>query len=216
MQHLRILRAGLGLAAIGSLAMAQSVFVRHGETIANATGKYSNSTLNVLTEKGQSQANALVKKLPPRFDAIYVSPAGRCILTIGPYLKATNQRATIWPELLECCQQRGSARKIPAGPLQYGPKITIPPEWRAYFVIEPGNDRLINSPNYQSGLRQIRMAADRIRGLKLGQRNLFVSHSIAGARLFEDLSGQPNRIKVDNASPILIDRKADKFTIRKP
>ena len=201
---------------LASLAAAQSVFVRHGETVANATGKYSDATLNVLTTKGQSQADALVTKLPPRFDAIYVSPAGRCILTIGPYLKATRQKATIWPELLECCQQRGAARKLPAGPLRYGPKITVPPEYRAYFIIEPGHDRLIDSPNYQAGLRQIRMAADRIRKLPAGQKSLFVSHSIAGARLFEALTGQPNRIKVDNASPILIDRKADQFTVRKP
>jgi broad specificity phosphatase PhoE len=212
----KLSRAGIGLVAFLSIALGQSVFVRHGETVANVTGKYSDSTLNVLTAKGQSQADALVKKLPARFDAIYVSPAGRCIRTIGPYLKATNQRATIWPELLECCQQRGEARKIPAGPLEYGPKITIPSEWKAYFVIEPGHDRLINSPNYQAGLRQIRMAADRIRGLRPGQKSLFVSHSIAGARLFEALTGQPNRIKVDNASPILIDRRGDVFTVRKP
>jgi broad specificity phosphatase PhoE len=205
-----------GSIALLSLAAAQSIFVRHGETVANATGKYSDATLNVLTAKGQAQADSLVKKLPARFDAIYVSPAGRCILTIGPYLKATRQKATIWPELLECCQQRGAARKQPAGPLRYGPKITIPKEYQAYFIIEPDHDRLIDSPNYQAGLRQIRMAADRIRALPAGQKSLFVSHSIAGARLFEALTGQPNRIKVDNASPILIDHRADQFTVRKP
>lgn len=55
---------GLGLAAVSAIAQTPITFVRHGETIANATGKYSNSTLNTLTEKGNQQVELLVKNLP--------------------------------------------------------------------------------------------------------------------------------------------------------
>jgi len=207
---------GLGLAAVSAIAQTPITFVRHGETIANATGKYSNSTLNTLTEKGNQQVELLAKTLPRRFAGIYVSPAGRCLRTIAPYLKATGQKATIWPELLECCHQRGAERNKPAGPLQYGPKITVPQDLKPYFVIEPGHEREISSPTYKAGLRQIDMAAERIRKLPANESFLLVSHSIAGARLFEALTGKPNRTKIDNARPITIERTGGAYSIKRP
>lgn len=217
---MRPLNGGLSLAlvtvALGAVAQTPITYVRHAETIANATGKYSNATLNTLTEKGNQQVELLAKTLPRRFAGIYVSPAGRCLRTIAPYLKATGQKATIWPELLECCHQRGAERNKPAGPLQYGPKITVPQELKPYFIIEPGHEREIASPTYKAGLRQIDMAAARIRKLPANESFLLVSHSIAGARLFEALTGQPNRTKIDNARPITIERTGGAYSIKRP
>jgi broad specificity phosphatase PhoE len=176
------------------------VFVRHAETIANATGRYNESTLNTLSAKGQNQVRRLTVDLgSERFDRIVVSPAGRCLQTIGPWLRANRLTAEIWPELLECCQQPRATRTKPAGPVRYGAKVSVPTAWRDVFRLVPGQDRAIVEGNYQEGIRMVRRAADRLRVLP-GERILVVGHSASGGRLFRELLGQESGIRVENAT----------------
>jgi broad specificity phosphatase PhoE len=181
-------------------------YVRHAETVANATGKYNSQTLNAISDKGQQQIVALTKRLKDfRFDAIYVSPSARALKTIAPYLRDTRQTAEIWPELYECCHERGEARKQPAGPLRFGPKIEPPEVIAKYFRLAPGRERYVAVSNYQEGLRQVRMCADQVR--KLNQRTvLLVGHSLMGARLLSNLLGREANIEIRNAALIRLQR----------
>lgn len=171
------------------------VFVRHGETVANATGKYNSRTLNVFSDRGRQQVVALTAKLSGmKFDLILVSPSERALRTVAPYLRASRQKATIWPELYECCHQVGAARNKPATPnVVYGPKITVSPDLGGLFLLRPGGERLISAPTYNDGMRQIRMGRDKLieafRGS--GERILIVSHSLEAGRLMELLQGKP-------------------------
>ncbi len=170
------------------------VFVRHGETVANATGKYNAKNINAFSERGKKQVQALAVKLQGmRFDAIIVSPSDRALNSIAPYLRATHQVATIWPELYECCHQVGAARKKPATPsVVYGSHITVPRGLEGLFRLRPGGERYISAPTYNDGMRQVRM------GWKLlvqnfagsGKTVLVVGHSLEGSRMLELLQGK--------------------------
>ena len=64
---------------------ARVFFVRHVQTLANATGDYSGDRQSVLTDLGKQQAQDLVQKLEAyNFDRIAVSPASRAVWTIFP------------------------------------------------------------------------------------------------------------------------------------
>lgn len=57
---------------------------------------------NVFTPKGLTQVTSATEKLQRyHFDFIASSPAWRAHSTIAPYLKLTNKKAEIWPELRE-------------------------------------------------------------------------------------------------------------------
>src|SRR5579862_3609661 len=88
---------------VGHLRSTHLTFVRHGETQANATGRYDSHTLNSFSPRGQQEVAELAGKLPARFDRILVSPSTRAMATIAPYLRKTHQTAVIWPLLYECC-----------------------------------------------------------------------------------------------------------------
>ena len=61
------------------------VFVRHGETVWNAEGRYQGHLDSPLTEVGQKQVKALAERLRGEaFTAIYSSDLGRCRLTAQP------------------------------------------------------------------------------------------------------------------------------------
>ena len=95
----------IGLVVFAAKVGFDLVFVRHAETVANATGQYSSSTIDRFSSLGESEVKTLTTKLEkePFFDRIFVSPSPRALRTIAPYLRATHQRATIWPLLYECC-----------------------------------------------------------------------------------------------------------------
>ena len=69
-------------------AQTDLTFVRHGETVANATGRYRDSTLNTFSERGKKGVEALTGQLQaePAYARILVSPAPRALRTIAPYL----------------------------------------------------------------------------------------------------------------------------------
>lgn len=80
------------------------LIVRHAQSQANATGKYSAADADSLSSQGKAQALSLVNSLRAwSFDKIIVSSFSRAQETITPYLEATHQQAEIWPEISEGC-----------------------------------------------------------------------------------------------------------------
>lgn len=193
---------------------ATIVFVRHAETLANATGRYNSFTVDRFSPKGEAQVEALAKRLAGmRFDAIVVSPSPRALRTVAPYLKATRQRAEVWPELYECCDAHTKKVHGQTSPtVRYGRRVPLPPDLAPLFALTPGRDRMILAPSYDDGLRQIRMAAERLRKEfgDTGKTVLVVGHSLHGGRMIEALEGKPltGAVKPANASPIVLREEA--------
>ncbi len=175
------------------------VFVRHGETVANATGRYNSRTLNVLSKKGEAEVTALTERLTrePKFDRILVSPSPRALLSIAPYLRATHQRATIWPLLYECCTGR-RPKNARSTHFDWGAKIVVPKELTSLFVLLRAEDRYPNSPDYNSGLAQVDVSIDEFRRQYMGGRILLVGHSGHGGQFLHALTGKWK--KVENAT----------------
>ncbi|CAN5468647.1 hypothetical protein BH11ARM2_BH11ARM2_14340 [soil metagenome] len=185
---------------------ATLVFVRHGETVANATGKYNSKTLNVFSEKGQKQVQALTRTLlkEPKFDQILVSPSPRALRTIAPYLDATGQKAEIWPLLYECCTER--PRQTEAKSFLYGAKITIPSDLDpSRFVIFSNDDHFPAPRNYGEGLVQVRVGVEIFQRRFGDRRILVVGHSAQGGLFIKGLTGKT--VRVQNATPLT-------FTVR--
>jgi broad specificity phosphatase PhoE len=166
------------------------VFVRHGETVANATGHYSSRTLNVFSPKGQAGVDALTKRLlaAPPFDRILVSPSPRALRTIAPYLRAAHRKATIWPLLYECCTGRRPKHAAPTR-FSFGEKIRPPKDIADLFVVLPGQDRVPVASDYDSGLAQVEASLAEFRSRYLGGRVLLVGHSGHGGQLLHGLTG---------------------------
>lgn len=175
-------------------------FVRHGETVANATGVYNSKTLNTFSEKGEKGVSDLTKRLlkQPKWDLILVSPSPRALKTIAPYLKATGQKATVWPLLYECCT--GGKKPKSTKPLAYGAVFAIPSDIAPQFIVEKGKDRLPNAPEYGQGLVQIDEAVAEFKKNYMGKRILLVGHSGNGGQLINRLTGK--WIKVENTTEI--------------
>jgi probable phosphoglycerate mutase len=176
-------------------------YVRHGETLANATGRYSARTMDAFSPKGQAEVAVLTRDLEsePKFDEILVSPAPRTLRTIAPYLKATGQRATVWPLLYECCTGHRPAgahatRFLVAGTVQ------IPKDLVGLFRLIPGQNRFPNSPSYNAGLAQVGAAVSQFRQQFQALRVLIVGHSGMGGQFLHTLTGR--WIKLDNARPV--------------
>ena len=172
-------------------------FVRHAETVANATGRYNSRTLNVFSDLGNQQVKALTDRLVAGkpFDTILVSPSERALRTIGPYLRATGQKAIVWPLLYECCT--GRRKGAVATRFGYSGKVSIPPGLGGLFTIIPGSDRLPNSPTYGAGLAQVAECLKVFRAKYAKGRVLVVGHSGHGGHFWYGLTG--NRRQVKNA-----------------
>ena len=177
-------------------------FVRHGETVANATGKYNSKTLNTFSSKGQKGVDALTQRLiaAPRFDRILVSPSERALRTIAPYLKATRQVATVWPSLYECCTGKPTPA-VPGKGLKFGSKITIPKDIKALFTVEPGHDRLPVAPDFATGLVQVDQSVAEFRQRFNRGRLLIVGHSGHGGHFIHALTSVWH--KIENTTEIV-------------
>ncbi len=193
----------LPLAALVLAAPLHLTFVRHSETVANATGRYNARTLNVFSERGEKLVVALTETLlkSPRPDAILVSPSLRALRTIAPYLRRTGQKATVWPLLYECCTER--PKKPAARTFPYGAKIEIPRDLAGLFVVLPGQDRLPAPRDYGEGLAQARRSVEGFRARFHAGRVMLVGHSAHGGLFLKALAG--HAYKVDNAKPIELD-----------
>lgn len=178
-------------------------FIRHSETVANATGKYNSRTLNTFSEHGQKLIDQLTADLmkQPRPDAIFVSPSPRALRTIAPYLRLSHQRATVWPLLYECCTER--PKKPAARSFSYGAKIEIPADVRDLFVVLPGQNRLPAPRDYGEGLAQVNATVEAFRRDFRQGRVMLVGHSAHGGLFLKALTGRA--IQVKNAKPIELD-----------
>jgi broad specificity phosphatase PhoE len=191
------------LAALVVALPRHITFVRHSETVANATGKYNSRTLNTFSAKGEKLIVELTEELlkGPRPDAIFVSPSPRALRTIAPYLRRTRRTALVWPTLYECCTER--PRKQEAKSFGYGAKIVIPADIKDLFVVMPGMDRLPAPKDYGEGLAQVRKTVSLIKNGFRGGRLMLVGHSVHGGKLLKALTGKSYHVK--NAEPIEID-----------
>ncbi len=80
------------------------VLVRHGQIGANRDGRWHGSTDSPLTWRGRRQAKRTAKTLMQRghaFEAIYVSPLGRCRNTAAPSAKMFQLEAQVHHDLRE-------------------------------------------------------------------------------------------------------------------
>lgn len=190
----------IGCLGLGIQAKTDLTFVRHAETVANATGRYNGRTLNTLSAEGGLQVAALTDRLlkERRWDMILVSPAPRAMRTIAPYLQKTHQKAQIWPLLYECCTER--PRQKAAAKFSYGSRIEVPADLAPLFEIKPGSDRYPAPRNYGEGLAQVQAALSEFRSKYAGRRILLVGHSAHGGLFLKGLDGKARR--VENAKEI--------------
>lgn len=192
------------IAAVAFLLASQTscsvVFVRHGETEANATGHYSDRTLNTFSVKGSQEVASLTRSLvnAPKFTGILVSPAPRTLATIAPYLRATHQRALVWPLLYECCTGHRPPDAHPT-PFAFGSVIKIPSAFTDLFTVLPTENRLPIAPDYDRGLSQVDAAVKEFLSRFSHGRVLVVGHSGMGGHFIHALTGRWQ--KLDNAKP---------------
>lgn len=191
------------LAALVLAPPLHLTFVRHSETVANATGRYNSKTLNVFSERGEKLVASLTEGLlkAPRPDVILVSPSPRALRTIAPYLRRTGRKATVWPLLYECCTER--PKKPSASSFGYGGKIEIPADVAGLFIVLPGQDRLPAPRGYGEGLAQVRESLRGFRARFHAGRVMLVGHSAHGGLFLRGLTGKA--IRVENARPIELD-----------
>ena len=163
-------------------------FVRHAETVANATGEKTPENMNTFTGKGLAEIAQLTKALQPLpIDAVLVSPTFRTEHTVLPYLKQKDIQAEIWPELEEWHMQ---ADPMSMRVIKEEQMIRIAPEDAPYFRLRDAQaDKRIVAKNYEGGLEQIHKAARLIneRFGKSGKTILIVGHVNSGSRLLEVL-----------------------------
>lgn len=200
------------VAIIASVAFApadvQLTFVRHAETVANATGVYNSKTLNVFSEKGQRQVAELTERLRgKKFDRVLVSPSPRALRTIEPYLRESGQKAFVDPLLYECCTGRRPAGVRPADSFGYGAKVELPEGLGILFTVEPQADRLPAPKDFAEGLAQVEAWTRSFWSREPAGRILVVGHSGQGGEAIFRLTGR--RIHVENA-------KVMEFGLRRP
>lgn len=181
------------------------VFVRHAETVANATGRYNSKTIDQFSELGKKQVSALNGQLlgMQRFNQIFVSPSTRALRTIAPYLQAIGAKAIVWPELYECCTGKRPKNAHPE-PFSWGSKIRIPRDLAGQFVLQKGHDRLPAVSTYNQGLAQINAAIVRLHEVTSPGAILIIGHSGMGGGFIYALTGK--HVQVKNATLIQVGR----------
>ena len=182
-----------------SMAAAQAeggldiYFVRHAETLANASGVNNSGNSNMISEQGDEQVSALTAKLKAlHFDAILVSSAPRAIYTILPYLKETGQKGEIWPEIAECCWQKERGN-ITSGQLITSSTVQLSGEQEAYLTFRDVNSKHNYGNNsYADGVAQVRRAEELLKQQYFGSGKtiLIVAHYHSGQVLLADLLGK--------------------------
>ena len=116
---------------------------------------------DMFTPKGKAQIEALTQKLlkNDHFDFIAVSPAWRTKNTIAPYLKASHQKAEIWPELLEFNtleHQHDPDQPPPSADLFSGEPLKLGPEDQGLFTLRDDNPK-----GFKIGHDPLQAASDR-------------------------------------------------------
>ena len=181
-----------GMATAQAEGGLEIYFVRHAETIKNATGLHDSGTSNDFSDKGAEQVTMLTDRLKAlHFDAILVSPAPRALDTLLPYLKESGQAGEIWPELTECCWQREHSN-LEGGRLIVDSAIQLNHAQQPYFTFrdEHASNNYANR-SYADGVAQVRHAEELLkqRYFGSGKTLLIVGHYHAGRILLADLLG---------------------------
>jgi|GEM_PF-1177986 len=190
-------------------------FVRHAESLANFSGRYSTATERSFSPRAADQIRKLVTKLHSiPLDAAVVSPAWRTMNTAAPVLIDHHIVATIWPELYECCDQHGAARLLrPSKSVRYGRSIEIPPDQAATFKIDPSDSKRFAQGDYQDGMRQIKMGYDKFLKAFSGKSEsvMIVGHGYNGSRLLEMFLGRPvlGKFSMANAGVVHLEQNPD-------
>jgi broad specificity phosphatase PhoE len=189
------------LCAISMLQVTDLTFVRHGETIANATGKYNSHTIDTFSKKGQDQVDHLTRDLMNErpYDVILVSPSPRALHTIAPYLKNKEKQAMVWPLLYECCTEKRPPN-AKATSFKFGLKIAVPSMIAPQFQVGRYENQYPAPKNYNEGLAQVAASVAEFRKKYLGKRVLIVGHSGHGGQFLKALTGKS--IRLENASPV--------------
>lgn len=189
-------------------------FVRHGETVANATGKYNGSTLNKLSAVGEAEANAVARALKnTRFDAAWVSPSLRAELTAAPTLRDHHLVATIMPAFNECCTEHGAAR-LRAASKRLGRSATAQAPHELADVLRATDERTYAPANYADGITQTKIAAKELKDAAdhgRFSRILIVGHSAQGSRFLDVLLGRKpiGDIEVKNGEVFVLRMQAN-------
>lgn len=195
----------VGLAAAAPSAAFDLYFVRHAETVANATGIHSPANERAFSPAGLRQAGELEARLAGvRFDAVVVSPLWRAQHTILPYLRKRALSAEIWPELAECCWQRDQDER--AAPVRApGPPIMAEDALLRLRGPEAA-ERLDAGENRSAGVARVGRTAELLVE-RYGDKPvsvLVVGHYWHGARLLRLLLGEADgpEIRPENGRPI--------------
>jgi broad specificity phosphatase PhoE len=211
---LRLLIALLLVPAALAAEPTRLHLLRHGETVANQTGKYTKETLNVLSERGEEQVRELTERLlaGPKFDAIVVSPVPRAMMSIRPYLERSKSVAEIWPAIAECCHQKDKTIRADAT-LKVGQPVRIAPEDRPYFRVLDGQERWFAPADYAEGIKQVEKLAAQLEERFGGKekRVLWVGHGIVGALLAAKLRGKKLdlSVRLDNGQVTVLEESED-------
>lgn len=181
--------------------------LRHGQTVGNATGDYSTTANDVLSEYGHEQAARLVEGLAGyQFDVIYCSPLERALKTIAPYLRENGRSAEIWPELAEACWQADHTPPVPMR-TESARSITIEPALDGVFTLLAGHTSLpYDDEVFDEGFARIDGAYARLLARHSGttDRVLVVAHWYTSSRLIETFLAMPrtdhDRFNHDNTA----------------
>ncbi|MBU4376448.1 MAG: histidine phosphatase family protein [Candidatus Omnitrophica bacterium] len=193
-----VIFAALGLLLCGIIFCGEAkgldlYFVRHAETVANATGQYTKKAQETFSKEGESQISDLTKSLNGyKFDVICVSPQKRAINTILPYLRKNNATAEIWPELDECCYQDNRNVQPSAAAFANGASIVLDAKDQKYLRLrDPAMKYFYADGNYADGMLRIQKARDLLieRFGRSESSILIVGHYLSGGRLIEMLMG---------------------------
>lgn len=200
----------LALAATGR-AEINLLYLRHAEGGHNVVRKFQESGMptnewpayvgkdNAFSPEGEAQAQAVVAPLQKHtFDLIAVSPTWRTRNTILPYLKATGQKAEIWPELAETANTDVLPSEGEINPDLWSGKraIRLSAEEADFFHLRadpPGLHELVVSNRLEAVA-----CAERVETLLRDRFNdqparvLLVGHGNASRTLLRQLTRQPD------------------------
>jgi broad specificity phosphatase PhoE len=178
--------------------------VRHGETVGNVTGDYSDENQRTFSDKGREQVAALAGRLEPyAFDAILVSPLWRTQQTILPYLRGRGLQGELWPELAESdCGVTGD--ETPADSLPFGEPIERV-DTNVFQYRDDATMHVYEAHGRRASLAQLRKGVDLV--LKefsgSGKSILLVGHGCTGARMAELFLGLKPRGRFTPANTAL-------------
>ncbi len=187
-------------------------FIRHAETVANASGQHGGSgpieDHDTLTELGDKQVedlkNYLIKeKISP--DLVAVSPSLRTQKTIEPFLKALNINAEIWVELNECCGDEPSGEPLPTERPDPRWKIKVLPMAES-FIITSESDKYYWWPqSFEEGVFMVMTARDRLLDIfnQSGKTVIIIGHAVNGG-IFLGLMRGYNMIDTKPQRPVYL------------